>query len=76
VVIHYPPLAQRLRKLGLMRLLGEEFIFDSKRSAIAAAVANTREEICAVCSARVFLECATRPGAVTASDQVANPPAS
>lgn len=61
VVAHYPPLAKKLRRLGLARILGENRIFGDKRSAIAAAVENVAPDTCALCDKRVFRECATRP---------------
>ncbi len=61
VVAHYPPLAKRLTRLGLMDLLGEDRIFDNKGAAISAAVETVALDACAVCEKRVFIECAGRP---------------
>ncbi|AKS46453.1 sulfate permease, SulP family [Octadecabacter temperatus] len=65
VVVHYPPLAKQLVKLGLLQILPKNRMFDSKGSAIAAAVASTRSETCQGCAARVFIECETRPRGAT-----------
>lgn len=63
VVAHYPPLVRRLRRLGLVAMLGEKRFFDNKGSAIAAVVAHVQEKRCETCTARVFEECRSRPGA-------------
>ncbi|MDI5922660.1 SulP family inorganic anion transporter [Halomonas sp. LR5S13] len=61
VVVHYPQLVAKLKRFGLVRILGEDRIFADKGAAIAAAVTNIRLERCATCYARVFLECRHRP---------------
>lgn len=61
VVAHYPPLAKKLRRLGLIEFLGENRLFDDKGAAIAAAVDNVAPKVCAFCDKRVFQECASRP---------------
>ncbi|MEQ3626249.1 MAG: SulP family inorganic anion transporter [Celeribacter sp.] len=61
VVVHYPPLEKKLRRLGLAVILGEDRIFGDKRSAIAAAIRNVALDTCAYCDNRVFRECALRP---------------
>lgn len=61
VVVHYPPLEKKLRRLGLAEILGSNRIFGDKRAAIAAAVENVALGICADCDKRVFRECAQRP---------------
>ena len=61
VVAQYPPLQQKLRRLGLDAVLGEGRIFGDKRTAIAAAVENVVPNTCAQCSKRVFRECSDRP---------------
>ena len=63
VVVHYPPLAKKLRRFGLFRICGEDRVFDNKGAAIAAAVANVPDDRCAKCRTRVFAECAGRAGA-------------
>ena len=50
------------RKSGFLQRLGEDHIFASKRSAIAAIVPRLDPDICARCTARVFVECAGQPG--------------
>ncbi|WP_424931845.1 SulP family inorganic anion transporter [Amaricoccus macauensis] len=61
VVCHYPPLAKRLRKLGLAAFLGEDRFFMNKGSAISSAVESIDPDTCAFCDKRVFAECASRP---------------
>ncbi|MBF53065.1 MAG: sulfate transporter [Confluentimicrobium sp.] len=61
VVCHYPPLAERLRRLGLAVILGEDRLFRNKGAAISATVDNIAPDTCAYCDARVFAECAARP---------------
>lgn len=61
VVAHYPPLVKKLKKLGLVRVLGEGRIFENKGPAISAVVANIKPERCATCRLRVFVECRHRP---------------
>lgn len=61
VVAHYPPLVAKLKRFGLVRILGEDRIFANKGAAIAAAVGNIPDSTCAACCARVFLECHDRP---------------
>ncbi|MGI9419113.1 MAG: SulP family inorganic anion transporter, partial [Geminicoccaceae bacterium] len=69
VVVHYPPLVERLRALGLTAILGEDRFFDNKGVAIAAAVANVSPEVCASCTKRVFHECSARPGPTDATQE-------
>ncbi len=57
IVAQYPPLARRLKALGLERSLGANHIFESKGAAIGAAVKGTKPTLCAACKARIFLEC-------------------
>ncbi|WP_370302428.1 SulP family inorganic anion transporter [Pseudooceanicola sp.] len=61
VVCHYPPLAERLRQLGLAVIIGEDSFFMNKGAAISAAVDNIAPDTCAHCDKRVFVECAFRP---------------
>lgn len=51
------------RKTGFIDRLGEANIFDSKTAAIAAIFETLDPAICATCTARIFKECATAPGA-------------
>ena len=48
---------------GFLKRLGEHHVFPDKRRAIAAIVPRLSEAVCATCTARVFEECAKRPGA-------------
>ena len=61
VVVHYPPLAARLKKLGLTAIVGEKRFFEDKGAAISAAVANIPDDVCSDCNLRVFQECCDRP---------------
>ncbi|WP_170574890.1 SulP family inorganic anion transporter [Ruegeria atlantica] len=63
VVAHYPPLAKRLKELGLLDVIGHDHLFDNKGAAITAAVGNVTHDICSRCTARVFTECDARPSA-------------
>ena len=47
---------------GFISRLGNQHIFDSKRQALATIVARLDDDICARCTARIFDECAQRPG--------------
>ncbi|WP_051588207.1 SulP family inorganic anion transporter [Actibacterium mucosum] len=59
----YPGLIAALSRFGTLEELGEFNLFHSKRDAIAHAVSKTPESACAVCTRRIFEECARRPGA-------------
>lgn len=48
---------------GFLKRLGEQHVYPDKRRAIAGIVPRLSEAVCATCTARVFEECATRPGA-------------
>lgn len=61
IVVHYPPLAKKLRRFGLFEICGEDRIFDNKGTAIAAAVSKVSDDRCSGCSLRVFAECTTKP---------------
>lgn len=61
IVVHYPPLERKLRRLGLERFCSADHIFDNKGAAIAAAVKNVPAGVCALCRKRVFVECSQRP---------------
>ncbi len=61
VVAHYPPLAERLKQLGLTTIVGKNRFFDNKGAAIAAAVDTIPHDTCAYCEKRVFRECGRRP---------------
>ena len=49
--------------IGFLQRLGDDHIFHSKRQAIATIVPQLDDAVCARCKARVFEECAWRPGA-------------
>jgi sulfate permease, SulP family len=51
------------QRSGFIHRLGFDHVFDSKESALAIIVPRLDEDICANCSARIFTECAQRPGA-------------
>lgn len=61
VVAHYPPLAKRLRDLGLLDVIGTNNLFENKGAAITTAVNNVAPTTCETCKARVFTECNKRP---------------
>ena len=54
------------RRSGFLDRLGADHIFDSKPAALAGIVARLDGDICSRCTARIFSECATRPGAPAA----------
>jgi SulP family sulfate permease len=54
------------RRSGFVDRLGPDHIFDSKPEALATIVPRLDDEVCARCSARIFDECAQRPGAPVA----------
>ena len=58
-----PEVVQMWERTGFVAALGAEHQFADKRSAIAAIVPKLDEVVCARCQARVFEECAQRPGA-------------
>lgn len=68
IVAPYPPLLERLRKLGLARGLGSDHLFDSKGPAIASAVNATQDDVCRGCTQRVFRECKFRPDGPTLTE--------
>ncbi|MFO1270541.1 MAG: SulP family inorganic anion transporter [Rubrivivax sp.] len=58
-----PEVMASFGRRGFLEKLGPDHVFDDKRSAIAAIVPRLDPEVCARCKARVFEECAGRPGA-------------
>lgn len=60
------PVAELWRRSGFVDRLGADHLFDSKPQAIASIVPRLDEAICARCTARIFEECARRPGAPVA----------
>ncbi len=63
IIAARPETVGRLDRLGVLKELGEDHLFKNKEPAIAAAVRKVDPEVCAGCKARVFLECASKPGA-------------
>jgi SulP family sulfate permease len=57
-----PQVMAMWHRSGFLKRLGEHHVFPDKRKAIAAIVPRLDEAVCARCSARVFEECAGRPG--------------
>lgn len=62
-------------RTGFVTELGEDHQFEDKRSAIAHIVPRLKPEVCASCQARIFEECAQRPGGVDASTPPDDPEA-
>lgn len=50
------------QRSGFLQRLGADHVFDSKPAALAGIVARLDPEICRGCRARIFAECAGRPG--------------
>lgn len=57
-----PQVMDTWRARGFLDRLGAGHVFTDKRSAIAAIVPRLDDAVCARCTARVFEECAGRPG--------------
>ena len=55
------------QRSGFIDRLGTDHVFDSKPQALAAIVPRLDDAICAGCKARIFEECAQRPGALAAA---------
>lgn len=66
-----PEVIRMWRKTGFTDVLGPEHQFPDKFTAIASIFTRLDPEICRHCSARIFRECKTAPGA----DDPANQPA-
>ena len=58
-----PEVIAMWRKTGFTRVLGPEHQFPDKGTAIATIFKKLDPEICRHCSARIFWECSTAPGA-------------
>ncbi|MBT9487349.1 MAG: SulP family inorganic anion transporter [Rubrivivax sp.] len=58
-----PPVLDLWRRSGFLDRLGADHVFDSKPAALAGIVARLDNDTCARCTARIFAECAQRPGA-------------
>ena len=57
-----PPVLETWQRAGFLDTLGPGHVFPDKHHAIAAIVPRLDEAVCARCTARVFFECAQRPG--------------
>jgi SulP family sulfate permease len=58
-----PQVMDLWRRSGFLDRLGADHVFDSKPAALAGIVARLDPEVCRGCRARIFAECAARPGA-------------
>ena len=58
------PTLRTLRRLGVMRYIGQGNIHAHKTEAIAVAVQRADDDICATCTLRLFNECAGKPGSI------------
>ena len=66
-----PEVIRMWRKTGFTRVLGPEHQFPDKATAISTIFGKLDPEICRHCSARIFWECKTAPGA---DDPALTPP--
>jgi SulP family sulfate permease len=57
-----PQVLDLWRRSGFLDRLGADHVFDSKPAALAGIVARLDPEVCRGCRARIFAECAGRPG--------------
>ena len=57
-----PEVLRAWRVSGFINRLGADHLFDGKRSAIGTIVPRLDGAICAVCTKRIFEECARQPG--------------
>lgn len=57
-----PEVLEMWQRIGFLDELGGDHVFDDKQSAIASIVPRLNGATCAECRARVFQECAQRPG--------------
>lgn len=62
IVARFPPFVARLKKLRVTERIGEENLYPRKGDAIAGVVAQLDDDRCARCRARIFKECAFKPG--------------
>ncbi len=56
------PVVDLWRRSGFLDRLGADHVFDSKPAALGSIVARLDGDVCAGCTARIFAECAGRPG--------------
>jgi len=61
-----PGVCEPLNRGGYVDTIGKENLFAGKTETIAAVVDKLDPEICRTCTARIFRECAARPGAEAA----------
>jgi sulfate permease, SulP family len=57
-----PGVCEPLTRGGYLDAIGKENVFTGKTEAIAWATSRVDPEICRTCTARIFHECATKPG--------------
>lgn len=57
-----PGVCEPLTRGGYLEAIGKENLFTGKTEAIAWATSRVDPEICRTCTARIFKECATKPG--------------
>lgn len=58
-----PGVCEPLTRGGYLDAIGKENLFTGKTEAIAWATSRVDPEICRTCTARIFHECASKPGA-------------
>ncbi|MQY43952.1 STAS domain-containing protein [Epibacterium sp. SM1969] len=64
ILVANPQVIRILDRFHVLEELGEQNLFPHKGEAIAAAVRNADDAICATCQSRVFKECAGKAAAV------------
>jgi SulP family sulfate permease len=57
-----PGVCEPLNRGGYIDAIGRENLFAGKAEAVAAVTAKLDPEICRTCTARIFQECAGKPG--------------
>ena len=65
VVALFEPLIEDLRRFHVIEEIGEDHLHISKGDALAAAMKEIDQSICATCTKRVFLECEGLPNLTT-----------
>lgn len=63
-----PGVCEPLTRGGYLDEIGKENVFTGKTEAIAWATSRVDPEICRSCTARIFRECAGKPGAAPETD--------
>lgn len=63
-----PGVCEPLTRGGYLEEIGKENLFTGKTEAIAWATSRVDPEICRTCTARIFRECAAKPGGPQAAD--------